>query len=295
MTRRTALQAMLAAMLVMVPVVVQAQPAPAVIYACVNNSSGTIHIVSATAACNANEMKLQWNIVGPPGPQGLKGDRGDPGPTNVFGLTVALGGEGHGAVTSSDDGISCGADCTEVYPAQTSVTLTAVPAIGSVFSGWAGDCSGTEPNCTLVLGTTRNVTALFDVRPPSPPPVSHVGLYTIVPSFAYSCVGGLVEFNISSFTITGSGGGIGVIPAPLLDRDVGIMGGSFTSAVSFTARTVRPGGISYELFGTFRTDPRIWDGVFTFTCSSPECDGVLIPPPCVNQTYTITGTYQPSP
>ena len=53
-------------------------------YACVNNSSGTIHMLSSSdQTCANNEMRIEWNSVGPAGPQGpqgLKGDQGDPGP-----------------------------------------------------------------------------------------------------------------------------------------------------------------------------------------------------------------------
>src|SRR5437879_2910870 len=54
-----------------------------VIYACVNNSSGTIHVVSSADACSTNEVALAWNQQGPKGdagPQGLKGDTGPQGP-----------------------------------------------------------------------------------------------------------------------------------------------------------------------------------------------------------------------
>src|SRR6266481_1420564 len=53
-----------------------------VIYACVNNSSGTIHLVGAAETCSTNEVGLAWNQQGPKGdagPQGLKGDTGAPG------------------------------------------------------------------------------------------------------------------------------------------------------------------------------------------------------------------------
>jgi hypothetical protein len=36
----------------------------AVIYACVNNSSGTIHVVSSADTCSTNEVALAWNQQG---------------------------------------------------------------------------------------------------------------------------------------------------------------------------------------------------------------------------------------
>jgi hypothetical protein len=43
------------------------------IYACVNNSSGTIHIVGASASCGSNEILLVWNISGTNGTNGTNG------------------------------------------------------------------------------------------------------------------------------------------------------------------------------------------------------------------------------
>ncbi len=52
-----------------------------VIYnACVNNSSGTIFMVAAEEACKSNETRIEWNMAGPPGPQGVQGIQGEAGP-----------------------------------------------------------------------------------------------------------------------------------------------------------------------------------------------------------------------
>jgi hypothetical protein len=75
-----------------------------------------------------------------------------------FSLTVAKAGAG--TVTSAPGGITCGADCSEVYTSGTSVTLTAVPAQGSNFIGWSGVCSGTG-TCTVAVTANTSVTATF--------------------------------------------------------------------------------------------------------------------------------------
>lgn len=150
------------------PVSVHAQTT---VYACVNSNSGTIKIVTASTSCNNGDMKLSWDVVGPPGPQGPAGPQGPQGlqgpagPTNVFGLTVSKTGPGAGQVISSDTGIVCDPDCTEVYPGGTQVTLTATPANGSTFDGWSGDCAGSG-SCTLTLNATRTVTAQFGGNDP---------------------------------------------------------------------------------------------------------------------------------
>jgi uncharacterized repeat protein (TIGR02543 family) len=79
-----------------------------------------------------------------------------------FDLTVSLSGAGDGTVTSTPAGIDCGSDCSESYPFNTEVTLTATPATGSVFDGWSGDCTGTDP-CNVTMDQARSVTATFSV------------------------------------------------------------------------------------------------------------------------------------
>ena len=83
---------------------------------------------------------------------------------NIYQLTVASVGNGTGTVTSAPAGISCGGDCTEVYNANTVVTLTATPAGGSTFAGWAGGgCSGTG-TCTVTMNSATSVTATFTLN-----------------------------------------------------------------------------------------------------------------------------------
>jgi uncharacterized repeat protein (TIGR02543 family) len=76
-------------------------------------------------------------------------------------LTVSRTGSGTGTVTSSDGGIDCGTDCSEVYPSNRVVTLTATPANGATFLGWGGACKGLSPTCTLTMSGNRNAEAKF--------------------------------------------------------------------------------------------------------------------------------------
>lgn len=94
-------------------------------------------------------------------------------------LSVGRAGSGSGSASSSPAGIECGSICSHDFAAGTQVTLTATPAAGSVFTGWAGGgCSGTG-SCQLTLNANAAVTATFapgpsegggTVPPPSPPP-----------------------------------------------------------------------------------------------------------------------------
>jgi len=76
-------------------------------------------------------------------------------------VTVEVQGNG----TVSAPGIQCGAsgsDCSELYQQRNSVTLTATPAAGAVFSGWSGGvCEGTQPTCTLAMSNVWQVKAQF--------------------------------------------------------------------------------------------------------------------------------------
>ena len=81
-----------------------------------------------------------------------------------YALDVTKSGAGAGTVTSNPAGISCGSDCSEVYPSGTAVTLTASPAVGSSFAGWTGGgCTGTG-TCVVTLTAATAVTATFSIN-----------------------------------------------------------------------------------------------------------------------------------
>ena len=69
---------------------------------------------------------------------------------------------GSGTITSTPSGIACGTDCSESYPDGTSVTLSAVADIGSVFKSWGGACYGSDPVCNVNMNMDRVVTANFE-------------------------------------------------------------------------------------------------------------------------------------
>jgi hypothetical protein len=83
-------------------------------------------------------------------------------------LTVLRTGTGSGRVTSSVGGIDCSqtkSACSATFSAGQTVTLTAMPDVGSAFVGWGGednDCKGTGP-CTLTMSSSKTATAIFDL------------------------------------------------------------------------------------------------------------------------------------
>jgi len=76
-------------------------------------------------------------------------------------LTVNWGGSGVGIVTDGGS-LNCSSPsaCGQSYPIGTTVTMTATPLAGSLFTGWSGACSGTGP-CVLTLASSQSVTANF--------------------------------------------------------------------------------------------------------------------------------------
>ena len=96
--------------------------------------------------------------------------------TAALGVTTA--GSGSGYVDSVPAGIDCGrniaghGDCAEAVAQGDAVTLTAHPAAGTQFAGFAGTgCTGGTLTCTVTMAAARSVTATFCTSTPSLPAV----------------------------------------------------------------------------------------------------------------------------
>jgi hypothetical protein len=84
--------------------------------------------------------------------------------TFVQAFTLSVARSGKGTVTSAPDGIGCGVkggSCSGKFGQGTSVTLTAVPDAGSVWTGWGGACSGTSLTCAVTVSANTSVQANF--------------------------------------------------------------------------------------------------------------------------------------
>lgn len=87
----------------------------------------------------------------------------------VHDFTVALSGTGRGTVTSTPGAINCGnsanspaADCSADFEYGTEITLTATPAVGSVFGGWdSEDCDNSSLTCTTTVFMAETITTEF--------------------------------------------------------------------------------------------------------------------------------------
>ncbi|HEY0545545.1 MAG TPA: hypothetical protein VGC91_09235 [Pyrinomonadaceae bacterium] len=107
---------------------------------------------------------------------------------NVGVPSVTVTKTGGGSVSSSDRLISCGNKCSASYNLGTSVTLTASPSSGNVFTGWGGACSGNQLTCTVNVNEVLNVSATF--APVFNFSVKSVGKGTVTGNPSLTCGGG---------------------------------------------------------------------------------------------------------
>ncbi len=130
-------------------------------------------------------------------------------------LTVAKSGTGTGIVTSNETTnpkISCGSTCSAIYNYNESVTLNAVPAENSEFTGWSGaGCTGTS-TCTILMDSNKAVTAIFTKNKFTVTPIfdEHGTMNPSTPQLVNS--GERVEFTItpnSGYRIQSVGGSCG--------------------------------------------------------------------------------------
>jgi hypothetical protein len=103
-----------------------ANPLATTIYGCVNNTIGTVRIVSATTNCKSTEHKIHWNQVGPQGPKGPQGPVGPQGPQGTQGPQGPTGPQGP-AGPQGPPGISVG--YSSILPTGGYVVLPTQPGV----------------------------------------------------------------------------------------------------------------------------------------------------------------------
>jgi len=83
-------------------------------------------------------------------------------------LTVTKDGTGTGKVKNADGTIHCGLYCVFGFAPTTVVTLTAVPAAGSFFTGWDYGSCGASLTCAVTMPAFggQPITATFSATPP---------------------------------------------------------------------------------------------------------------------------------
>ena len=83
--------AVLALALLALPIAHLASGPSGTLEACVNPGNGNMRLVDAGTPCRANETRVEWNVVGPQGPQGPQGPVGLQGPAGPQGATGPQG------------------------------------------------------------------------------------------------------------------------------------------------------------------------------------------------------------
>lgn len=84
------------------------------------------------------------------------------GSSNNF--AVSKTGVGAGLITTTPAGVSCGLQCAATFATNAVLTVSATPDPSSIFSGWSGNCAGTN-SATFTLSTNSSCTANFDIFP----------------------------------------------------------------------------------------------------------------------------------
>ncbi len=122
-----------------------------------NGWSGGDNKTKATLERDADDGG--WHTsASPGGTPGMENSAGPPPPD--YALTVSFSGAGGDAVISDPQGVACGASCSGMFPAGTTVTLTPVAGRNAVFESWSGPCYG-ETVCSLVVEHDTALAANF--------------------------------------------------------------------------------------------------------------------------------------
>ncbi len=118
----------------------------------------------------------------------------------TYALTLTSGGSGSGSVSFAP-GIPCSNSCSQSFDMGTVVTLTALPAVNSDFTGWSGCDSVNGSSCTINMTTPKSVSASFSIKMFGLTATVVSGSGTITPATT-----SLVYGSPQSFTVTAATG-----------------------------------------------------------------------------------------
>lgn len=146
-------------------------------------------------------------------------------------LSVTVAGTGGGSVNSITNGLSfscASGTCSSDFDSGASLTLSATPGSGSLFTGWSGACTGTG-NCSVTLNGNQTATATFDIIPNVQMGSVYYG--TLLDAYNAAVTGAIIKSQAITF------------PAFDLNRDIAVTlaGGYDTSINSVTGYTTISG------------------------------------------------------
>ncbi|HUK13064.1 MAG TPA: choice-of-anchor tandem repeat GloVer-containing protein, partial [Thermoanaerobaculaceae bacterium] len=112
-----------------------------------------------------------------------------------------------GSITVSAPFDPCDASCTLAVPLGDTVTLTAVPAAGHQFDGWADDCSTPATTCTLRMDGNKFVAVAF--KSADAPPMTAIHRFHDAPDGWGPSNGALLADGGWLYGMTAAGGAAG--------------------------------------------------------------------------------------
>jgi Divergent InlB B-repeat domain len=192
--------------------------------------------------------------------------------------TITAAGSGSGKIVSSPTGIDCGGLCSATFQSGAIVTLQAVPAAGSTFTGWSGDADCLDGSVTM--NASKSCSASFKLISYGLT-VSRSGTGTGVVT---SSVGG-INCGISCGADFVPGTVVKLIPSPAVDSvfsgwsgDADCSDGSVTMNVSksctasFTPQVVAHLGLNRPSTGAWyllANSTGLWQGCNVDYCMGP--------------------------
>lgn len=222
-------------------------------------------------------LSFQASVAPPVGITDSSGNNDSAVDTDSIGTTILLtvaksAGTGLGSVTSSPAAIQCGPACntqSSTFLQGAPVTLTAIAAPGSMFTGWGGACSaqGTSAQCTLTPGADTSVTVNFTALP--------TYIITVqVPSGngTISCISPIPQGQTSDCTVTATTPGYGLTGLTLDGNNIL---GTVLNNVFHLSNVTAP----HTVIGTFTgvqsytLTVRTTNGNGTITCPTMVFDG----------------------
>jgi len=236
MTRASGIAGAFVVALALAPISADAQQ----IFACVNNSSGTIHIVAPNAACQSNEILLVWNTQGLPGVAGPAGPIGPTGATGPQGPAGPAGPQGTAGPPGAPGPIG---------PAGPQGPAGASGAPGP--AGAPGPQGSPGPQ-----GPAGGALAVSSFLCPDTQQVPGGGFLNFIPGVSnfgvgISFSGGqvtsiLLQPGFYNLHLSGFGFGVSNNPFPIILAAMDQPGGSTPGSLWFTTASVTPGRVDIE-------------------------------------------------
>ncbi|MCZ7602804.1 MAG: T9SS type A sorting domain-containing protein [Melioribacteraceae bacterium] len=117
------------------------------------------------------------------------------GYTDPTGYSLAVSVVGNGTVTKTPDLTS--------YTTGSTVSLTAVPASGWIFSGWSGDASGNSNPLLVTMNSNKYITATFTLSeyPVLVTPANGTLNVSLNPHFSWNAYTGATSYNLQVSTV----------------------------------------------------------------------------------------------